>query len=86
MFLVSSTYLGLLPLSAKTNVNLVFDSVISAASNKPNGGTGTADTGMNWLMYELLWRDFFRLVIEFLGTFLDFCNGEGSSIDIYVMN
>ncbi|KAH6766412.1 photolyase/blue-light receptor 2 [Perilla frutescens var. hirtella] len=37
-------------------------SVISAASNKPNGGTGAADTGMNWLMYELLWRDFFRFI------------------------
>lgn len=37
-------------------------SVISAASNKPNGGTGSADTGMNWLMYELLWRDFFRFI------------------------
>ncbi|XP_041993826.1 blue-light photoreceptor PHR2-like [Salvia splendens] len=37
-------------------------SVISAATNKPNGGAGAGDTGMNWLMYELLWRDFFRFV------------------------
>lgn len=31
---------------------------ISAASNRKDGG----DSGMNWLMYELLWRDFFRQV------------------------
>ncbi|KAL1558387.1 1,3-beta-glucanosyltransferase [Salvia divinorum] len=37
-------------------------SVISAASNKPNGGAGTSDPGMNWLMYELMWRDFFRFI------------------------
>ncbi|PIN07212.1 Deoxyribodipyrimidine photolyase/cryptochrome [Handroanthus impetiginosus] len=37
-------------------------SMISAASNKKNGGAGTTDTGMNWLMYELLWRDFFRFI------------------------
>ncbi|PWA45994.1 photolyase/blue-light receptor 2 [Artemisia annua] len=33
---------------------------ISAASNKKDGG----DTGMNWLMYELLWRDFFRFITK----------------------
>ncbi|KAG8389498.1 hypothetical protein BUALT_Bualt02G0235700 [Buddleja alternifolia] len=37
-------------------------SLISAASNKKDGGNGTNDTGMNWLMYELLWRDFFRFI------------------------
>ncbi|KAL6515970.1 1,3-beta-glucanosyltransferase [Orobanche gracilis] len=38
-------------------------SIISAVSNKKgDGGSDTNDTGMNWLMYELLWRDFFRLV------------------------
>ncbi|KAL6500311.1 1,3-beta-glucanosyltransferase [Orobanche hederae] len=36
-------------------------SIISAVSNKKgDGGSDTNDTGMNWLMYELLWRDFFR--------------------------
>jgi len=33
-------------------------SIISAASNQKDGGSG----GSNWLMYELLWRDFFRFV------------------------
>ncbi|KAL3849750.1 hypothetical protein ACJIZ3_011632 [Penstemon smallii] len=37
-------------------------SIISAAAYKKNGESGTSDTGMNWLMYELLWRDFFRFV------------------------
>lgn len=36
-------------------------SLISASSNKKNGD-GVSDTGMNWLMYELLWRDFFRFI------------------------
>ncbi|KAL6564176.1 1,3-beta-glucanosyltransferase [Orobanche minor] len=35
-------------------------SIISAVSNKKGDGkSDTNDTGMNWLMYELLWRDFF---------------------------
>ncbi|KAK9281786.1 hypothetical protein L1049_004692 [Liquidambar formosana] len=34
---------------------------ISAASNRKDGGS---DTGMNWLMYELLWRDFFRFITK----------------------
>ncbi|KAK9057246.1 hypothetical protein SSX86_022081 [Deinandra increscens subsp. villosa] len=33
---------------------------ISAASNQKDGG----DSGMNWLMYELLWRDFFRFITK----------------------
>ncbi|KAK1426717.1 hypothetical protein QVD17_15396 [Tagetes erecta] len=33
---------------------------ISAASNRKDGG----DSGMNWLMYELLWRDFFRFITK----------------------
>ncbi|XP_073054130.1 blue-light photoreceptor PHR2-like [Primulina eburnea] len=36
-------------------------SIISAVSDKKDGG-GSSDTGMNWLMYELLWRDFFRFI------------------------
>lgn len=39
--------------------NLI-DRIISAASNRNEGGSGSPDTGMRWLMYELLWRDFFR--------------------------
>lgn len=34
---------------------------ISAAMNKKDGGS---DTGVNWLMYELLWRDFFRFITK----------------------
>ncbi|XP_075507245.1 LOW QUALITY PROTEIN: blue-light photoreceptor PHR2-like, partial [Primulina tabacum] len=38
-------------------------SMISAVTNKKDSGSGSSsDTGMNWLMYELLWRDFFRFI------------------------
>ncbi|PSR94754.1 Blue-light photoreceptor like [Actinidia chinensis var. chinensis] len=38
---------------------------ISAASNQKDGGiSGPSDTGLNWLMYELLWRDFFRFITK----------------------
>ncbi|KAL0459700.1 UNVERIFIED_CONTAM: Blue-light photoreceptor PHR2 [Sesamum latifolium] len=43
-------------------------SLISAATNKKNGGSGTSDTGLNWLMYELLWRDFFRFITRKYST------------------
>jgi deoxyribodipyrimidine photolyase len=33
---------------------------ISASSNRNDGG----DTGMNWLMFELMWRDFFRFITK----------------------
>ncbi|KAJ0979792.1 hypothetical protein J5N97_015266 [Dioscorea zingiberensis] len=36
---------------------------ISMAS-MPKNGTDTDDTGMNWLMFELLWRDFFRFITK----------------------
>ncbi|KAJ9171807.1 hypothetical protein P3X46_015120 [Hevea brasiliensis] len=34
---------------------------ISAASNRNDGGS-SQETGMNWLMFELMWRDFFRFI------------------------
>ena len=37
---------------------------ISASSNRNDGGSGSPDTGMNWLMFELLWRDFFRFITK----------------------
>ncbi|XVF72643.1 hypothetical protein PTKIN_Ptkin12aG0136300 [Pterospermum kingtungense] len=37
---------------------------ISATSKKNDGGSGSPDTGMNWLMFELLWRDFFRFITK----------------------
>ncbi|KAM7521467.1 hypothetical protein LguiA_011369 [Lonicera macranthoides] len=37
---------------------------ISAASNQKDGGSGPSEGGMNWLMYELLWRDFFRFITK----------------------
>ncbi|KAI7984616.1 Blue-light photoreceptor PHR2 [Camellia lanceoleosa] len=37
---------------------------IAAASNQKDGGSGSSNTGMNWLMYELLWRDFFRFITK----------------------
>ncbi|KAG7970874.1 hypothetical protein I3843_07G107200 [Carya illinoinensis] len=35
---------------------------ISASSNRNDGGS--PDTGKNWLMLELMWRDFFRFVTK----------------------
>jgi deoxyribodipyrimidine photolyase len=37
---------------------------ISAASNKKDNSSGPSKTGANWLMYELLWRDFFRFITK----------------------
>ncbi|XP_010259530.1 PREDICTED: blue-light photoreceptor PHR2 [Nelumbo nucifera] len=37
---------------------------ISAAAPRKDGGSGSSDTGMNWLMFELLWRDFFRFITK----------------------
>lgn len=37
--------------------------IISSGSTQKNG-TGRTDNGMNWLMYELLWRDFFRFITK----------------------
>ncbi|KAF8014919.1 hypothetical protein BT93_H0655 [Corymbia citriodora subsp. variegata] len=36
--------------------------VISAASKNDDGGSSS--TGSNWLMYELMWRDFFRFITK----------------------
>lgn len=47
IFLLNSEYLLM---------NYVTDRTISASSNQNDGGSGTG----NWLMSELLWRDFFR--------------------------
>ena len=41
-------------------MNCIADRVISASSNRNDGGNGSSRTGTNWLMFELLWRDFFR--------------------------
>ncbi|XP_047149846.1 blue-light photoreceptor PHR2 isoform X1 [Vigna umbellata] len=37
---------------------------ISASSNRTDGGNGSSKTGTNWLMFELLWRDFFRFITK----------------------
>ncbi|RWR94177.1 blue-light photoreceptor PHR2 [Cinnamomum micranthum f. kanehirae] len=37
--------------------------MIPGGSTQKNG-TGRIDNGMNWLMYELLWRDFFRFITK----------------------
>ncbi|KAF9610959.1 hypothetical protein IFM89_026047, partial [Coptis chinensis] len=44
----------------------MFDEIKKSAARKV-GGNGQSAGGMNWLMFELLWRDFFSvLVIIFL--------------------
>eukprot|EP00262_Sarcandra_glabra_P000750 TRINITY_DN1086_c0_g1_i1.p1 TRINITY_DN1086_c0_g1~~TRINITY_DN1086_c0_g1_i1.p1 ORF type:complete len:496 (-),score=50.12 TRINITY_DN1086_c0_g1_i1:276-1664(-) len=35
-----------------------------SASSTQKGGAASADSGMNWLMFELLWRDFFRFITK----------------------
>lgn len=37
-------------------------SAVSASSSKNDGGS--SKTGTNWLMFELLWRDFFRFITK----------------------
>ncbi|KAK8521857.1 hypothetical protein V6N12_066436 [Hibiscus sabdariffa] len=37
---------------------------VSATSKKNDGVSGSPDTGTNWLMFELLWRDFFRFITK----------------------
>ncbi|KAK8711514.1 hypothetical protein V6N13_146796 [Hibiscus sabdariffa] len=37
---------------------------ISATSKRNDDGSGSPDTQMNWLMFELLWRDFFRFITK----------------------
>lgn len=37
---------------------------VYAESKKNSGGNGSGDTGTNWLMFELLWRDFFRFITK----------------------
>ncbi|XP_042429505.1 blue-light photoreceptor PHR2-like [Zingiber officinale] len=37
---------------------------VSAASSAKSGGLNSPDSGMNWLMFELLWRDFFRFITK----------------------
>ncbi|KAI9082534.1 hypothetical protein K1719_035403 [Acacia pycnantha] len=37
---------------------------ISASSSQNNGGSGISNNGTNWLMFELLWRDFFRFITK----------------------
>ncbi|PIA61347.1 hypothetical protein AQUCO_00300710v1 [Aquilegia coerulea] len=35
-----------------------------AASMPKSGGSGSSGNGLNWLMFELLWRDFFRFITK----------------------
>ncbi|CAN1353229.1 Blue-light photoreceptor PHR2 [Linum perenne] len=35
-----------------------------SSSSKKDGGSSSGDAGMNWLMFELLWRDFFRFITK----------------------
>jgi deoxyribodipyrimidine photolyase len=37
---------------------------VSASSSRNDGGNGSSKTGTNWLMFELLWRDFFRFITK----------------------
>uniref|UniRef100_A0A453S6M0 Photolyase/cryptochrome alpha/beta domain-containing protein n=1 Tax=Aegilops tauschii subsp. strangulata TaxID=200361 RepID=A0A453S6M0_AEGTS len=37
---------------------------LSSRAIPSKDGDGTSDAGTNWLMFELLWRDFFRFVTK----------------------
>ncbi|KAK7392304.1 hypothetical protein VNO78_20738 [Psophocarpus tetragonolobus] len=37
---------------------------ISASLNSNDGGNASSNNGTNWLMFELLWRDFFRFITK----------------------
>ncbi|XP_045833519.1 blue-light photoreceptor PHR2 [Trifolium pratense] len=37
---------------------------VSASSSRNDGGNGSSKTGTNWLVFELLWRDFFRFITK----------------------
>ncbi|KAK6941006.1 DNA photolyase, N-terminal [Dillenia turbinata] len=50
------------PRSMFEEIKNTADRTISASSSPKDGGNGSSDTGMNWLMFELLWRDFFRFI------------------------
>lgn len=59
-FFVSCTHNKTIQFDIDIGFYYVIYRSISAASTKKDGGSGSSDTGMNWLLYELLWRDFFR--------------------------
>ncbi|XP_078446568.1 photolyase/blue-light receptor 2 [Wolffia australiana] len=42
----------------------MFEELKKAASRTSSGGPGQNKGGMNWLMFELLWRDFFRFITK----------------------
>ncbi|XP_015951161.1 blue-light photoreceptor PHR2 [Arachis duranensis] len=41
---------------------------VAASSNRNDGGNGSSSNGTNWLMFELLWRDFFRFITKKYST------------------
>ncbi|XP_076921090.1 blue-light photoreceptor PHR2-like [Bidens hawaiensis] len=55
-----SPWLAVGCVSPRAVFNELKKSTSRTISASPNGKDG--DSGMNWLMYELLWRDFFRFV------------------------
>ncbi|KAJ8749627.1 hypothetical protein K2173_026276 [Erythroxylum novogranatense] len=55
-------FLSLLQVMYSMHLNNSIRGTISAASNLNGGGSNSPDPGMNWLMFELLWRDFFRFI------------------------
>ncbi|XP_039155571.1 pentatricopeptide repeat-containing protein At1g09220, mitochondrial-like [Eucalyptus grandis] len=55
-------YILILGISATVAVYMYAGCLISGASKKDDGGSSS--TGSNWLMHELLWRDFFRFITK----------------------
>uniref|UniRef100_A0A6N2N577 Photolyase/cryptochrome alpha/beta domain-containing protein n=1 Tax=Salix viminalis TaxID=40686 RepID=A0A6N2N577_SALVM len=53
-----------LPRSIYDELKKAASRTISAASNHNSGGSSSPGTGMNWLVFELLWRDFFRFITK----------------------
>ncbi|XP_062211219.1 blue-light photoreceptor PHR2-like [Phragmites australis] len=42
----------------------MYEELKKHATRAPKNGDGTSDAGTNWLMFELLWRDFFRFITK----------------------
>ncbi|KAJ7977578.1 Blue-light photoreceptor PHR2 [Quillaja saponaria] len=52
------------PRSMFDEIKKTTNRTISVSSNQNDGCSGSSNTGTNWLMFELLWRDFFRFITK----------------------
>ncbi|KAI3864579.1 hypothetical protein MKX03_017036 [Papaver bracteatum] len=53
---------------------------ISNVTARKDNGTGSPGDGMNWLMFELLWRDFFRFITKKYSTTRKIVDGAPAAV------